>query len=213
VGTALLKKYPKLASEFVYGEYKKYDIRKFITNSSDKATAKYFFYSNLMNFFKTKVKYADGTVFERPIIETNADGEIAWNKQIDFEKVRKVLSYPQVNIVKKVETQTGGFSKESILPKGDSDKLIPRKTKKVYWDTKKYGGFDSPTVAYSVFVVADVEKGKAKKLKTVKELVGISIMERSFFEENPVEFLENKGYHNIREDKLIKLPKYSLFEF
>lgn len=213
VGTALLKKYPKLASEFVYGEYKKYDIRKFITNSSDKATAKYFFYSNLMNFFKTKVKYADGTVFERPIIETNADGEIAWNKQIDFEKVRKVLSYPQVNIVKKVETQTGGFSKESILPKGDSDKLIPRKTKKAYWDTKKYGGFDSPTVAYSVFVVADVEKGKAKKLKTVKELVGISIMERSFFEENPVEFLENKGYHNIREDKLIKLPKYSLFEF
>lgn len=213
VGTALLKKYPKLASEFVYGEYKKYDIRKFITNSSDKATAKYFFYSNLMNFFKTKVKYADGTVFERPIIETNADGEIAWNKQIDFEKVRKVLSYPQVNIVKKVETQTGGFSKESILPKGDSDKLIPRKTKKVYWDTKKYGGFDSPTVAYSVFVVADVEKGKAKKLKTVKELVGISIMERSFFEENPVEFLENKGYHNIREDKLIKFPKYSLFEF
>ena len=199
VGTALLKKYPKLASEFVYGEYKKYDIRKFITNSSDKATAKYFFYSNLMNFFKTKVKYADG--------------EIAWNKQIDFEKVRKVLSYPQVNIVKKVETQTGGFSKESILPKGDSDKLIPRKTKKAYWDTKKYGGFDSPTVAYSVFVVADVEKGKAKKLKTVKELVGISIMERSFFEENPVEFLENKGYHNIREDKLIKLPKYSLFEF
>ena len=213
VGTALLKKYPKLASEFVYGEYKKYDIRKFITNSSDKATAKYFFYSNLMNFFKTKVKYADGTVFERPIIETNADGEIAWNKQIDFEKVRKVLSYPQVNIVKKVETQTGGFSKESILPKGDSDKLIPRKTKKAYWDTKKYGGFDSPTVAYSVFVVADVEKGKAKKLKTVKELVGISIKERSFFEENPVEFLENKGYHNIREDKLIKLPKYSLFEF
>lgn len=219
VGTALLKKYPKLASEFVYGEYKKYDVHKLIAKSSDdhsemgKATAKYFFYSNLMNFFKTKVKYADGRVFERPDIETNADGEIAWNKQIDFEKVRKVLSYPQVNIVKKVEAQTGGFSKESILPKGDSDKLIPRKTKKAYWDTKKYGGFDSPTVAYSVFVVADVEKGKAKKLKTVKELVGISIMERSFFEENPVEFLENKGYHNIREDKLIKLPKYSLFEF
>ena len=219
VGTALLKKYPKLASEFVYGEYKKYDIRKLITKSSDeqseigKATAKYFFYSNLMNFFKKKVKYADGSIFERPMIETNTDGEIVWNKQIDFEKVRKVLSYPQVNIVKKVETQTGGFSKESILPKGDSDKLIPRKTKKVYWDTKKYGGFDSPTVAYSVFVVADVEKGKAKKLQTVKELVGISIMERPSFEENPVVFLEKKGYRNIQENALIKLPKYSLFEF
>lgn len=213
VGTAILKKYPQLTSEFVYGEYKTYDIRKLIPSSSDKATAKYFFYSNLMNFFKTEIKHADGSVSERHIIETNADGEVAWNKQTDFEKVRKVLSYPQVNIVKKVETQTGGFSKESILPKGDSDKLIPRKTKKVYWDPKKYGGFDSPTVAYSVSVVADVEKGKAKKLKTVKELVGISIMERSFFEEDPVKFLENKGYHNIQEDSLIKLPKYSLFEF
>lgn len=219
VGTALLKKYPKLTPEFVYGEYKKYDVRKLIAKSSDdysemgKATAKYFFYSNLMNFFKTEVKYADGRVFERPDIETNADGEVVWNKQRDFDIVRKVLSYPQVNIVKKVEVQTGGFSKESILPKGDSDKLIPRKTKKLQWETQKYGGFDSPTVAYSVFVVADVEKGKTRKLKTVKELVGISIMERSSFEENPVLFLEKKGYHNVQEDKLIKLPKYSLFEF
>ncbi|SFF78079.1 type II CRISPR RNA-guided endonuclease Cas9 [Streptococcus equinus] len=219
VGTALLKKYPKLAPEFVYGEYKKYDVRKLVAKSSDnhselgKATARYFFYSNLMNFFKTEVKYADGRVFERPDIETNADGEVVWNKQRDFDIVRKVLSYPQVNIVKKVEVQTGGFSKESILPKGDSDKLIPRKTKKLQWETQKYGGFDSPTVAYSVLVVADVEKGKTRKLKTVKELVGISIMERSSFEENPVSFLEKKGYHNVQEDKLIKLPKYSLFEF
>lgn len=213
VGTAILKKYPQLASEFIYGEYKTYDIRKLIPGSSDKATAKYFFYSNLMNFFKTEIKHADGSVSERPVIETNADGEIAWNKQTDFETVRKVLSYPQVNIVKKVEIQTGRFSKESILPKGDSDKLIPRKTKNIYWDPKKYGGFDSPTVAYSVLVVADVEKGKARKLKTVKELVGISIMERPFFEERPVEFLENKGYRNVQKDNLIRLPKYSLFEF
>lgn len=218
VGTALLKKYPKLASEFVYGEYKKYDVRKLIAKSDDKseigkATAKYFFYSNLMNFFKSEVKYADESVYERPIVETNSEGEVVWNKQRDFDIVRKVLSHPQVNIVKKVEVQTGGFSKESILPKGDSDKLIPRKTKEVYWDTKKYGGFDSPTVAYSVLVVADVEKGKNKKLKTVKELVGVSIMERPAFEKNPVSFLEKKGYQNVQEDKLIKLPKYSLFEF
>lgn len=220
VGTALLKKYPKLAPEFVYGEYKKYDVRKLVAKSSDdhsemgKATAKYFFYSNLMNFFKRVIRYSNGKVIVRPVVEYSKDtGEIAWNKRTDFEKVRKVLSYPQVNIVKKVETQTGGFSKESILPKGDSDKLIPRKTKKVLWEPKKYGGFDSPTVAYSVLVVADVEKGKTKKLKTVKELVGISIMERSFFEKNPVEFLKNKGYQNVQEDKLMKLPKYSLFEF
>ena len=135
------------------------------------------------------------------------------NGRKDVSTVQKVLSYPQVNIVKKVEKQAGRFSKESILPKGDSDKLIARKTKDVYLDPKKYGGFDSPTIAYSVFVVADVEKGKAKKLKTIKTLVGISVMERLAFEKDKVAFLESKGYKNIQKDTLIILPKYSLFAF
>ncbi|MGZ7226740.1 hypothetical protein ACXWO0_09765, partial [Streptococcus pyogenes] len=89
------------------------------------ATEKVYFYSNIMNMFKTTIKLADGRVVEKPVIEANEEtGEIAWDKTKHFANVRKVLSYPQVNIVKKVEEQTGGFSKESILPKGGSDKLI-----------------------------------------------------------------------------------------
>ncbi|MCC9747529.1 type II CRISPR RNA-guided endonuclease Cas9, partial [Streptococcus agalactiae] len=164
----------------------------------------------IMNFFKTKVTLADGTVVVKDDIEVNNDtGEIVWDKKKHFATVRKVLSYPQVNIVKKTEIQTGGFSKESILAHGNSDKLIPRKTKDIYLDPKKYGGFDSPKVAYSVLVVADIKKGKAQKLKTVTELLGITIMERSRFEKNPSAFLESKGYLNIRDDKLMILPKYS----
>ncbi|HEP1722950.1 TPA: type II CRISPR RNA-guided endonuclease Cas9 [Streptococcus pyogenes] len=213
VGTALIKKYPKLESEFVYGDYKVYDIRKMIVKSEQeigKATAKYFFYSNIMNFFKTEIKLVNGEICKCPLIESNKEtGEIVWDKGRDFATVRKVLSMPQVNIVKKTEVQTGGFSKESILPKRNSDKLIARKKD---WDPKKYGGFDSPTVAYSVLVVAKVEKGKSKKLKSVKELLGITIMERSSFEKNPIDFLEAKGYKEVRKDLIIKLPKYSLFE-
>lgn len=213
VGTALIKKYPKLESEFVYGDYKVYDVRKMIAKSEQeigKATAKRFFYSNIMNFFKTEITLANGEIRKRPLIETNEEtGEIVWDKGRDFATVRKVLSMPQVNIVKKTEVQTGGFSKESILAKGNSDKLIARKKG---WDTKKYGGFDSPTVAYSVLVIAKVEKGESKKLKSVKELVGITIMERSSFEKDPVGFLETKGYKEVRKDLIIKLPKYSLFE-
>lgn len=213
VGSALIKKYPKLESEFVYGDYKVYDVRKMIAKSEQeigKATAKRFFYSNIMNFFKTEITLANGEIRKRPLIETNEEtGEIVWDKGRDFATVRKVLSIPQINIVKKTEVQTGGFSKESILPKGESAKLIPRKKG---WDPKKYGGFDSPTVAYSVLVVAKVEKGKSKKLKSVKELVGITIMERSSFEKDPVDFLEAKGYKEVRKDLIIKLPKYSLFE-
>ena len=218
VAKAILKKYPKLEPEFVYGDYQKYDLKKYISRSKDpkdieKATEKYFFYSNLLNFFKEEVHYADGTIVKRENIEYSKDtGEIAWNKEKDFATIKKVLSLPQVNIVKKREVQTGSFSKESILPKGNSDKLIPRKTKDILWDTTKYGGFDSPVIAYSILLIADIEKGKAKKLKTVKTLVGITIMEKDAFEDNPITFLENKGYHNVRKENILCLPKYSLFE-
>lgn len=213
VGTALLKKYPKLEAEFVYGDYKHYDLASLVVKSDTslgKATAKMFFYSNIMNFFKKEVRLADGTVITRPQIETNTEtGEIVWDKVKDIKTIRKVLSIPQINVVKKTEVQTGGFSKESILSKRDSDKLIPRKNN---WDPKKYGGFGSPIIAYSVLVVAKVTKGKSQKTKSVKELVGITIMEQNEFEKDRITFLEKKGYQDIQESLIIKLPKFSLFE-
>lgn len=209
VASALLKKYPKLEPEFVYGDYPKYN--SFRERKS--ATEKVYFYSNIMNIFKKSITLADGTVIDRPLIEVNEEtGESVWNKESDLATVMRVLSYPQVNVVKKVEVQSGGFSKESVQPHGNSDKLIPRKTKKVIWDTKKYGGFDSPIVAYSVFVMAEREKGKSKKLKPVKELVGITIMEKESFEKNKIDFLERRGLRNIQDENIIQLPKFSLFE-
>lgn len=209
VASALLKKYPKLEPEFVYGDYPKYN--SFRERKS--ATEKVYFYSNIMNIFKKSIPLADGTVIDRPLIEVNEEtGESVWNKESDLATVRRVLSYPQVNVVKKVEVQSGGFSKESVQPHGNSDKLIPRKTKKMIWDTKKYGGFDSPIVAYSVLVMAEREKGKSKKLKPVKELVGITIMEKESFENNTIDFLERRGFRNIQDENIIPLPKFSLFE-
>ena len=223
VAKAILKKYPKLEPEFVYGDYQKYDLKRYISRSKnpkevEKATEKYFFYSNLLNFFKEEVHYADGTIVKRENIEYSKDtGEIAWNKEKDFVTIKKVLSLPQVNIVKKTEEQTvgqnGGLFDNNIVSKKkvvDASKLIPIKSG---LSPEKYGGYARPTIAYSVLVIADIEKGKAKKLKRIKEMVGITIQDKKKFEANPIAYLEECGYKNINSDLIIKLPKYSLFEF
>ena len=223
VAKAILKKYPKLEPEFVYGDYQKYDLKRYISRSKDpkeveKATEKYFFYSNLLNFFKEEVHYADGTIVRRENIEYSKDtGEIAWNKEKDFAIIKKVLSLPQVNIVKKTEEQTvgqnGGLFDNNIVSKKkvvDASKLIPIKSG---LSPEKYGGYARPTIAYSVLVIADIEKGKAKKLKRIKEMVGITIQDKKKFEANPIAYLEECGYKNINPNLIIKLPKYSLFEF
>lgn len=204
VAIAILKKYPSLKPEFVYGDFKK--ISNFKTKT--KATEKLFFYSNIMNFFRFEKETQSGEKVKLPVLEVNEEtGEIVWDKSKDPYTVKKILSWPQVNIVKKVEVQTGRFSKESILPKGNSAKLIARKSKDKLWDTKKYGGFDSPVVAYTVFVVS---KGKNGKIK--KDFVGMTMMEKGLYEKDPISLLESKGYRNVISQSLIKLPKYSLFE-
>lgn len=223
VAKAILKKYPKLEPEFVYGDYPKYDLKRYISRTKDpkeveKATEKYFFHSNLLNFFKEEVHYADGTTIKRENIEYSKDtGEIAWNKEKDFATIKKVLSYPQVNIVKKTEEQTvgqnGGLFDNNIVSKKkvvDASKLIPIKSD---LSPEKYGGYARPTIAYSVLVVADIEKGKAKNLKRIKEMVGITIQDKKKYEADPIAYLEECGFKNINSNHIIKLPKYSLFEF
>lgn len=185
VANTLLKVYPQLEPEFVYGEYKKFNAFK-----ENKATAKKQFYTNIMKFFAK----------DEPIV--SGDGEILWDTKY-LATIKKVMAYRQMNIVKKTEVQKGGFSKESILPKGESNKLIARKQG---WDTAKYGGFDSPIVAYSV--VFSYEKGKNKKI--VDKIEGIKIMETAAFEKDSIQFLETKGYMNPKIKA--KLPKYTMYE-
>ena len=216
VATALLKKYPQLAPEFVYGDYPKYNSYK----SRKSATEKVLFYSNIMNFFKRVLVYSKtGEVRIRPIIEVNKEtGEIVWNKKSDFKTVRKVLSYPQVNVVKKTEVQNHGldrgkpkgFYNANLSPKpkeGSVENLVPAKQG---LDTKRYGGYAGISNSYAVLVNGIIEKGKKKSKTEVTEFQGISILARKDFEKNPKQYLLNLGYKDIKS--IVKLPKYSLFE-
>lgn len=215
VAKAILKKYPKLEPEFVYGDYQKYDLKRYISRSKDpkeveKATEKYFFYSNLLNFFKEEVHYADGTIVKRENIEYSKDtGEIAWNKEKDFATIKKVLSFPQVNIVKKTEEQTvgqnGGLFDNNIVSKAkvvDASKLIPIKSG---LSPEKYGGYARPTIAYSVLVTYK----QNNKIKNT--MVGIPVLTKLEFERDPNLYLRNLGINNVSH--VIKLVKYTVLEF
>lgn len=186
VSNSLLNIYPNLAPEFVYGEYHKGNLFK-----ERKATAKKQFYTNIMRFFASKER-----------IMNEETGEILWDQK-DVANIKKVMDYRQMNIVKKVEVQTGGFSKQTLEPKGKSDKLIPIKNG---LSPERYGGFGSPVIAYTVAV--QHKKGKNEKLVT--ELIGISIMNQTTFEREPVSYLKALGYN----ESTVKytFPKYSLFE-
>ena len=215
VAKAILKKYPKLEPEFVYGEYQKYDLKRYISRSKDpkdieKATEKYSFYSNLLNFFKEEVHYADGTIVKRENIEYSKDtGEIAWNKEKDFATIKKVLSLPQVNLVKKTEEQTvgqnGGLFDNNIVSKEkvvDASKLIPIKSG---LSPEKYGGYARPTIAYSVLVTYK----QNNKIKNT--MVGIPVLTKLEFERDPNLYLRNLGINNVSH--VIKLVKYTVLEF
>ena len=215
VASALLKKYPKLEPEFVYGDYPKYN--SFRERKS--ATEKVYFYSNIMNIFKKSISLADGTVIERPLIEVNEEtGESVWNKVADLSTVRKVLSYSQVNVVKKVEEQNHGLDRGK--PKGLFNANLSSKPKqnskenlvgaKEYLDPKKYGGYAGISNSFAILVKGTIEKGAKKKITNVLEFQGISILDRIYYRKDKLNFLLEKGYKDI--ELIIELPKYSLFE-
>ena len=191
VGNLLIKKYPRLAPEFIYGQHLHLS-RK--SNEEEKATKKVILYSNVLNFLNDEEEQRD---FE---------GNVIWNKNQHIGMIKKVIFNNQVTVVKKTEIQSGSFTKETVKKKGTSDKLIPRKNG---WEIKKYGGFQGENDAYCILF-----KGEdSKKKKGVKNnLLGISIMNQKRFEDNPNVFLEELGYTNIQKDSIIILPKYTLFE-
>ena len=192
VGNLLIKKYPRLAPEFIYGQHL-YINRK--VSSEGKANQKVNIYSNVLKFLQD-----DGE-------QKDSQGNIIWNKDQHIGMIKKVIFNNQVTVVKKTEIQSGGFTNETVEKKGTSDKLIPRKNG---WDTNKYGGVGSPKNAYAI--IFECEKTKGKKVVKGKEIVGISILNQKRFEDNPITFIEELGYKKVQEDSIRVLPKYTLFE-
>lgn len=195
VAKALLTVYPKLKKELVYGDYYHESIfdRKRLS-----ATDRLRMYNNILKFFVKDYKIS------------NDSGEILWKKEDVVTVVEDVFYHQPVTIVRKTEINHGALFKASNKAVGYNNNLIPRKTKKVYLDVTKYGGFIEPSEAYTVAILTIGTKGKFKN-KPQWLLRGISQLEQKDFEKKQFGFLKENGYSNIK--KVLKLPKYSLFEF
>lgn len=186
VATTIMKVYPNLKQQFVYGQYKKTSMFK-----EEKATARKYFYSNITKFFKKEKVVNEET------------GEILWDTEKHISIIKRVLSWKQMNIVKKVEKQKGQLWDETINPKGKSDKLIPVEEG---LDTKTYGGYTTAKKTYTIVITH--KKGKKKKRKN--DLISIQTKDRIEYEQDPIAFLESNGYNN--PIVLFELAKYQLFE-
>lgn len=163
--------------------------------------------SLLLNFFKTKVTYADGKVFVREQIERCEDtGTVAWDKEKDMQTVRKTLSLPQVNVVRRVEEQKVGLngglfdtnlkSSDVISPM----RLVPRKQG---LNVVKYGGYQKPTTAYTIILF---QKNIDPKI------IPVFLLDKKQFEKDPKAFLQERNYLKNEDFIFIKLLKYSLFD-
>jgi len=117
--------YPGLKDLWVYGEYVR-NREKIISEKE------------LKNLIKT--------MKEEPWVDRET-GEIIADKEKTMGMVRRVLTYRNVNIVKKTEILDGGFGDETIGAKG-KDK-IPVKNG---LDTALYGGRTAPRSAFAVVV-------------------------------------------------------------
>ncbi|MCL2357393.1 MAG: type II CRISPR RNA-guided endonuclease Cas9 [Defluviitaleaceae bacterium] len=125
VATYVYNAYPGLKNLWVHGSY----VRKREKTISDK---------ELKNIIKT--------MKDEPWANRET-GEIFADKEKTMGMIRKVVTYRNVNIVKKTEILDGGFGNETIGKKG-KDK-IPVKNG---LDTALYGGRTAPSSAFAVVV-------------------------------------------------------------
>ena len=187
IGTYLLKKYPTYAKEFIYQDYS-------------------YYLSNVKRQEKKKDKYGfiiSGLKYN----QCDSDGVVCWNPETDIAKVKRILSYKQCNITKKVEEESGSFYKinpisASVL-KGKGNPL------KQNLDINKYGGYDGEQDAY----FTAVSYFDSKKKKQLKKIVGIPILEAGKIssEADLKCYLEGKGYEKV-EILRAKILKYQLIE-
>lgn len=135
---------PDLRNLWVYGEYQRKEQRVIGKYGQQRKE----FFKQLLTGMKEKQWLCYEYDKEDSSVYTN--GEF-WDQEEVFGKVRKNLGLRNLNIVKKVEVQTGKFGDESVYKKDDKATNFAKGLKKDL-DPQYYGGTKAPISAYGVII-------------------------------------------------------------
>ena len=203
VGLTLLKAYPKLAPELIYGHH-----AHFNRHEENKATIRKHLYSNIMRFFNN------------PNSKVSKD---IWDCNRDLPIIKDIIYNSQVNFVKRTMIKKGAFYNQN--PVGKFNKQIaannryPLKTKVSSLDTSIYGGYGPMNSALSIIIIAERFNEKKCKIETVKEFHDIFIIDYKKFNNDPFQFLNDTSENGFLKKNNInrvlafyRVPKYSLMQ-
>ena len=140
IGNYLYKKYPKLRSYFVYGEFKKFSGKQ-----------------NLKSF-----NFLHDLEDDSINIISNDDGEIVGSHHEMIEELEKVYKYKYMLVSKEVYSYSGKLFNDTVYTH-EKNKLIPLKKDK---PTSIYGGYSSEKSAYMV-IIKILKKNKSNIYKVV----------------------------------------------
>lgn len=172
LGTYIFKRFPKLETKYIYGEYLKYVSKNKKNKGNDG------FILNSMN--------------NPSFIEET--GEVIWNNDV-LNKIMKSFSYKDYFITKKLEEFDGEFFKLTVQPndlhshKGKTIASIPLNKKRS--DVHKYGGFEG-VKCYPV-AIEGIKKGKI-----VRKITKIPLVFKTYTLEDKIKFImENEKFEDV----------------
>lgn len=131
------------------------------------------------------------------------------NKNIDIEKIKKVINYKDCYISRMLEEKTGEFYNQTLCSQKEKP-VIPLKNNK---PVEKYGGYSGENKAYYViFEYENSKKNKEYQLKGIPIQVSYMIKNKKTTEEEYIKstFLKNKKYDKFKiiRKKVLKNQEY-----
>ena len=157
IGTYLLKRYPKLAPFFTYGEFAKVDVKKF-----------------------REFNFIGALTHAKKNIIAKDTGEIVWDKERDIQELDRIYNFKRMLITHEVHFETADLFDQTIYAAKDSKErggrmsLIP---KKLGYLTGIYGGYQTERGSY-VSIIRTFKKGE-----TIYKVVNILTADVSLLSE------------------------------